>query len=39
MISLRQHSLKRTKTANALGIHKTTLFRKLKALGLTPPRK
>jgi len=23
----------------ALGIHKTTLFCKIKALGLTPPRK
>ncbi len=39
MSALRQHSWNRTKTANALGIHKTTLFRKLKALGLTPPRK
>ena len=39
MSALRQHNWNRTETAKALGIHKTTLFRKIKALGLTPPRK
>ena len=39
MSSLRQHNWNRTETARALGIHKTTLFRKIKALGLTPPRR
>ena len=36
--ALRQHGWNRTETAKALGIHKTTLFRKIKALGLNPPR-
>ena len=39
MSTLRQHDWNRTETAKALGIHKTTLFRKVKALGLKPPRK
>jgi PAS domain S-box-containing protein len=38
MSALRQHNWNRTETAKTLGIHKTTLFRKIKALGLTPPR-
>lgn len=38
MSALRQHKWNRTETARALGIHKTTLFRKIKALGLKPPR-
>jgi PAS domain S-box-containing protein len=38
MSALRQHNWNRTETAKALGIHKTTLFRKIKALGLEPPR-
>jgi len=38
MSALRQHNWNRTETAKALGIHKTTLFRKIKALGLKPPR-
>jgi PAS domain S-box-containing protein len=39
MNALRRHNWNRNATARALGIHKTTLFRKLKALGLNPPRK
>lgn len=39
MNALRQHGWNRTKTAKALGMHKTTLFRKIKALGLEPPLK
>ena len=39
MSALRQHNWNRTETAKALGIHKTTLFRKIKALGLEPPLK
>ena len=39
MSALRQHNWNRTETAKALGIHKTTLFRKINALGLKPPRK
>lgn len=39
MSALRQNNWNRTRTAEALGIHKTTLFRKIKALGLKPPRK
>lgn len=39
MSALRQHDWNRTETAKALGIHKTTLFRKIKALGLQVPRK
>ena len=35
---LRRHDWNRTETARALGIHKTTLFRKIKSLGLNPPR-
>lgn len=38
MSALRQHNWNRTETAKALGIHKTTLFRKIKALSLNPPR-
>ena len=38
MSALRQHAWSRVETAKALGIHKTTLFRKIKALGLNPPR-
>ncbi|MBN2559614.1 MAG: sigma-54-dependent Fis family transcriptional regulator, partial [Phycisphaerae bacterium] len=38
MNSLRRHNWNRSKTAASLGIHKTTLFRKIKALGLHPPR-
>lgn len=38
MSALRQHNWNRTETAKALDIHKTTLFRKIKALGLKPPR-
>jgi PAS domain S-box-containing protein len=37
--ALRQHGWNRTETARSLGIHKTTLFRKIKALGLHVPRK
>ncbi len=36
MSALRQHNWNRNATAKALGIHKTTLFRKIKALGITP---
>lgn len=39
MSALRQHKWSRTETAKALGIHKTTLFRKIKALGLNPLRR
>jgi PAS domain S-box-containing protein len=39
MNALRRHNWNRAATARALGIHKTTLFRKLKALDLKPPRK
>jgi len=39
MSALRRHGWNRTETARALGIHKTTLFRKIKALGLQVPRK
>jgi len=39
MNTLRRHNWNRTEAAKALGIHKTTLFRKIKALGLKPPRK
>ena len=39
MNALRRHEWNRTETARSLGIHKTTLFRKIKALGLNPPRK
>jgi len=39
MNALRRHNWNRLETAKALNIHKTTLFRKIKALGLTPPRK
>ena len=38
MNALRQHDWNRMETAKALGIHKTTLFRKIKALGLEVPR-
>jgi len=36
--ALRRHNGSRTQTAKALGIHKTTLYRKMKALGITAPR-
>jgi PAS domain S-box-containing protein len=38
MEALRQHGWNRLATAQALGVHKTTLFRKLRQLGLNPPR-
>ncbi|MFW6170193.1 MAG: sigma-54 interaction domain-containing protein, partial [Planctomycetota bacterium] len=39
MNALRRHGWNRTETAKSLGVHKTTLFRKIKALGLSVPRK
>jgi PAS domain S-box-containing protein len=39
MNALRRHDWNRTETARALGVHKTTLFRKIKSLGLNPPRR
>jgi len=39
MNALRCNNWNRLKTAKALNIHKTTLFRKIKALGLNPPLK
>ena len=39
MNALRRNGWSRTETAQALGVHKTTLFRKIKSLGLNPPRK
>jgi transcriptional regulator with PAS, ATPase and Fis domain len=39
MNALRSNNWNRLKTAQALNIHKTTLFRKIKALGLNPPLK
>jgi PAS domain S-box-containing protein len=39
MNALHRHGWNRTETAKSLGIHKTTLFRKIKALGLRVPRK
>ena len=38
MEALRHHAWNRLATAKTLGIHKTTLFRKLRQLGLNPPR-
>ncbi|MFO7901609.1 MAG: sigma-54 interaction domain-containing protein [Planctomycetota bacterium] len=38
MNALRRHGWNRTETAKSLGVHKTTLFRKIKALGLSVPR-
>jgi len=38
METLRRHGWNRLATAQALGVHKTTLFRKLRLLGLKPPR-
>ncbi len=35
--ALREHNYNRSAAARALGIHKTTLFRKLKQLGIKPP--
>ncbi|MFP4383386.1 MAG: sigma-54 interaction domain-containing protein, partial [Spirochaetia bacterium] len=35
--ALKQNSYNRQKTADDLGIHKTTLFRRMKRLGITPP--
>jgi DNA-binding NtrC family response regulator len=37
--ALRRHHWNRTRTAEALGIHKTTLHRKIRSLGLNPPLK
>ncbi len=37
MNALRQNNWNRTETARKLGIHKTTLFRKIKSLGLSVP--
>jgi DNA-binding NtrC family response regulator len=37
MNALRQNDWSRLKTARQLGIHKTTLFRKMKSLGLEAP--
>ncbi|MBL7114798.1 MAG: sigma 54-interacting transcriptional regulator [Kiritimatiellae bacterium] len=39
MNALRQHHWNRLETAKTLGIHKTTLFRKIKNLGLNPPKR
>ena len=40
MNALRRYNWNRTRTAEALGIHKTTIFRKIKSLGLKiPPRR
>ncbi len=39
MNALRRHNWNRTRTAEALGIHKTTIFRKIKVLGLKIPRR
>jgi len=36
--ALEENEGNRLKTARALGFHKTTLFRKMKRLGITPPR-
>jgi DNA-binding NtrC family response regulator len=36
--ALEAHNWNRLETARALGMHKTTLYRKLKRLGLKPPR-
>ncbi|MDD3643785.1 MAG: helix-turn-helix domain-containing protein [Candidatus Krumholzibacteria bacterium] len=38
MTALKRHDWNRARTAESLGIHKTTLFRKIKELGLNPPR-
>ena len=38
MNALRRHNWNRTRTAKALGMHKTTIFRKIKALGLKVPK-
>jgi len=37
--ALRNHHGNRLEAARALGMHKSTLFRKIKALGLAPPRR
>jgi transcriptional regulator with PAS, ATPase and Fis domain len=37
--ALEQHNYNRTAAAKALGIHKTTLFRRLKRLGLSLPER
>jgi PAS domain S-box-containing protein len=37
--ALRRNGWSRIKTARQLGIHKSTLFRKMKALGVRPPRR
>ena len=39
MSALRRNNWNRLKTARQLGIHKTTLFRKIKSLGLAVPRR
>lgn len=38
MSALRDHDWNRLATAKTLGMHKTTLFRKIRQLGLKPPR-
>jgi transcriptional regulator of acetoin/glycerol metabolism len=38
MNALRRNNWSRIETARQLGIHKTTLFRKMKSLGLQAPR-
>ena len=37
MEALKRHGFNRQEAANALGIHKSTLFRKIKKLGITLP--
>jgi len=36
--AVKRHAYSRTEAARELGIHKSTLFRKMKRLGITPPR-
>jgi len=37
--ALERNGYNRTATARQLGMHKTTLFRKFKRLGITPPER
>ncbi|MBU2512807.1 sigma 54-interacting transcriptional regulator [bacterium] len=37
--ALKRNNFNRLETARELGIHKSTLFRKMKKLGMTPPKK
>jgi transcriptional regulator with PAS, ATPase and Fis domain len=37
--ALKRNKYNRQKTADDLGIHKTTLFRRMKRLGITPPER